>query len=299
MKVRTDYVSNSSSSSFIVACADGYLEKILKDVAKACEDKKSQWHDYGLVKRNFRILDFCVNTFQLLFLGSLKLDTKIEKLKIDDFKKQYVGDDLKDENMKKVCESQAESFWNDFKKHIKQAKKSNCDEWIKREYGRDSYDKVNDEITHVKDIIAERIVVSNDVMTNTFRRYHFKDAVGNEYPQSEEDIKSRVESIVEFSKKHTLDESYFDETCHASDIYQITQDTIDNTRDLIAAGHKIIFDDWEDLDKLEKKIKDGDIVFALRVARDGDGYGDFYIYTEKSSGCIDEVSGLEIVGWLD
>ena len=157
---------------------------------------------------------------------------------------------------------------------------------------------MKEEIIHYNDIIAERIVVSNDVMTNTFSRYHFKDQNGNEFPARKEDIDRRVANIIDLARKQTEDHDYFMETCHAPDIYQITQDTIDNTRELIAAGHKITFDKWEDLDALEKRIKSDEIVFALRIARDGDGYGDFYIYSENDT-CIDNVSGLEYIGCLD
>lgn len=299
MRIRTDFVSNSSSSSFICACAAGYAEKIFKEIAKSCEDKKSEWHNYGLAKRNFRILDFCVNTYQLLFLGSLYLDTKKNVWTIDDFKKRYCGEECNDSNYTEDMKKQVVNLWNGFKKNIEKAHEPNCDEWLSREYSRDSYDSMKDKITHYQDIIAERVIVSNDAMTNIFARYHFKDKNGNEFPSCKEDIERRIENIIDIAKKQVNDYDYFTEAYHIPDIYQITQDTIDNTRELIAAGYKITFDKWEDLDSLENKITSGDIVFALRVARDGDGYGDFYIYTENESGCIDDVPGLETIGCLD
>lgn len=300
MKARSDFVSNSSSSSFIVACAAGYADKIFKEIAKSCEDKKSEWHNYGLAKRNFRILDFCVNTYQLLFLGSLFLETKKNTWTFEDFKKRWDDEECTDASLREALDKQAIDSWNDFKKSIDKAHVPKCDdEWLSREYGRDSFDAVKEEITHYEDIIAERIVVSNDVMTNTFARYHFKDQNGNELPLRKEDIDRRVANIIDLSRKQAEDHDYFMEAYHSPDIYQITQDTIDNTRELIAAGHKITFDKWEDLDSLEKKIKTGDIVFAMRVARDGDGYGDFYIYTEKESGYIEDISGLEHIVCLD
>lgn len=298
MKIRSGFVSNSSSSSFIVACAEGYLEKILKDIAKSCEDRKSQYHDYGLVKRNFRILDFCVNTYQLLFLGTLLVRTEVKKWTFDDFKKRYDTIDCRDERMKKLMEDQAKHSWNDFKRHIDQAHKPGCEKWIEQHYGRDSYDELNDEITHFNDIMAERIVVSNSIMQSTFHRYHFTDADGNERPQSKEETDLRVSNIVEMARQQVGSTCHYN-TSYSPDIYRITQDTIDNTRELIAAGHKLVFDDWEKLDVIEKMLKSGDAVFALRVARDGDGYGDFYIYTENDSGCIGNINGLETIGCMD
>ena len=159
-------------------------------------------------------------------------------------------------------------------------------------------DELNDEITHFNDIMAERIVVSNSIMQSTFHRYHFTDADGNERPQSKEETDLRVSNIVEMARQQVGSTCHCD-TSYSPDIYRITQDTIDNTRELIAAGHKLVFDDWEKLDVIEKMLKSGDAVFALRVARDGDGYGDFYIYTENDSGCIGDINGLETIGCMD
>ena len=299
MKMRNDFVSNSSSCSFVVACNSEHIDTILKSIAKSCEDKGSKYHDASLVKRNLRILDFCVNTYQLLFLGSLKLGTEIQKRKLDDFKKMHQDDRCQDEHFKKALEAQALSSWEHFKKSIACAHEPGCDEWTAKTYGRDSYDAVNDEITHYRDIIVSRVVVSNNVMSSTFSRYHFKDASGNERPPTPEEVKCRVENIISLSKKVASEYSCFEETSNSPDIYQVTQDTIDNTRELIAAGYEIEFDKWEDLSKLENMVKSGDTVFAVRVARDGDGYGDFYIYTENESGCIGYVPGLATIGCID
>ena len=254
MKIRNDFVSNSSSSSFIVACAAGYAKKTFKDIAKSCEDKRSEHHDYGLVKRNLRILDFCVNTYQLLFLGSLFLETKKRTWTFEEFKNGWNDEDCNDASLREALDKQAIDSWNDFKKNIDKAHAPKCDdEWLLKEYGRDSFDAVKEEITHYEDIIAEIIVVSNDVMTNTFARYHFKDQNGNELSSRKEDIDRRVANIIDLARKQVNDNDYFMEAYHMPDIYQITQDTIDNTRELIAAGYKMTFDKWEDLDDLEKK----------------------------------------------
>ena len=75
MKIRSDYVSNSSSSSFIVALPKDYeFKKFIKDVARSCV-ANPDWDGYKkedidrIKGMNIRNLDYCLNTHELLFLG--------------------------------------------------------------------------------------------------------------------------------------------------------------------------------------------------------------------------------------
>lgn len=276
MKVRCDFVSNSSSCSFVIACQSQYLDAIAKDIAKSCVGKKSSSQNKELVARNRRILDFCLNTYQLAFLGSLV--TKTEKIiyNLDYFI------DLCDNNS-----TDGENMWNSYKEDFLKAKNDpDCYEWLKRRYAHDEYDADKDEIVHYEDITAEGVVISNEMMQRYFERYHFND-------NDKTLIDKRVKHLVEVAEWHSKE--YVDNVLGDVYIYKITQDTIDNTRDLINAGHKVNFEKWEDLDSLEAKIKNGDAIFYVRIARDGDGYGDYYIYCEDEGEGIDGVSGIEIL----
>lgn len=47
--------------------------------------------------------------------------------------------------------------------------------------------------------------------------------------------------------------------------YEVTTDTVLNTRELIAAGLKMRFDDWEkDLDKIEHMLNEGKKIYVIQ-----------------------------------
>ena len=190
MKVRSDFVSNSSSSSFVVACKKQYLDAIVKDLSKACSCKKSYGHNPKLAATNRRILDFCLNTYQLLFLGSLVIDTKKETYNLEYFNNICKKHSKSDSGLK---------FWNDYKKEMTKAKNDpNCYPWIKKEYGRDIYDEDKDEAIHFTDVVASEIVVSNNVMEYRFNRYRYG-------PDTPEIILNRVESLIDAAKLNVAD----------------------------------------------------------------------------------------------
>jgi hypothetical protein len=76
MKIRTDYVSNSSSSSFIVVCDADYSKKELIDdltvasVARVDEYTKDWVDNYK--DHNFSVLNYRLNMVECLFIGSIK-----------------------------------------------------------------------------------------------------------------------------------------------------------------------------------------------------------------------------------
>lgn len=282
MKARTDFVSNSSSSSFVVACKKEFLKDIAKDLARACVNKRDKYHDKELSKNNQCILDFCLKTFQLVFLGKLLIETKEETYSLDYFKRIWA--------IPKI--TLAEEAWKRYKSILESIKSGKeKDSWAKKVYDLDEYDAETDTAKHFEKVYAKDIVVSNSVMASDFNRYHYSNR-----PDSKETIKERVQRIIDFAKdKVKRDSNEIEDYFEAIDIYQITKDTIDNTRNLIAQGYRVELKDWEDLDTLDAKLDSGESIFYVRIANSGDGYGDFYIYCEDGADGLAGVSGIEVL----
>ena len=63
-----------------------------------------------------------------------------------------------------------------------------------------------------------------------------------------------------------------------SDIFVIDKDTIKLTRLMLKKNMKMRFEKWEDIDKLEKMLDDGETIIGIRVANHGDGMDSDTIY---------------------
>lgn len=286
MRTRADFVSNSSSSSFVVACQKQYLDDVIKDLSRAC-CSGSRKYNKDLKKRNSTILDFCLHTFQLAFLGELLLETKKEEYSIEAFKKMWSDSAVskEDDFYKKE--------WEHYKADLEKIRLGkHISPWVKRDYELDTYDPTTDTAVHYEKVYVKDVVVSNDVMEYSFKRYHFAGASAD----SDETIRDRVKTLIKFAKsKKRRDWREDEDFTSGIDIYRITQDTIANTRDLISQGWQVDLEKWQDLDALEAKLGGGDAVFYVRIAHSGDGYGDFYIYCEDEADGIDGISGIEIL----
>lgn len=206
MKIRNDFVSNSSSSSFIVAVNDGYdFYKMTDDIAKNCVSKVDFDCDEDYVSSiyndNVANLRYCLKNNVLMFLGR--------------------------------CKGYA--------------------------------DKYND-----MDSLSE-VVLNTRVID-----YHLYDFRHNLEP--DDDLRKRIDEVLnEVSRCRNT--AYFSgiQTYHVN-MYSITRQTVEITRKMLELGYKIEFDEWEDLDALEKRFENGERLYRIYLSHGGDGQDDRSVY---------------------
>lgn len=248
MKIRSDYVSNSSSSSFVVVLTKNYaFEDFIKDVVKACSDDKDYEYSEEFVKEldkmNHRNLDYCLNTYELLFLGSFKAGTFTTKITgkkwIDEFKTDMKNMDADPDFPKPKVLSESD-----------------------------------DEIEIEEPIIACGITVDAETMHYSIVGWHNKDV------ESDQEYRKRVvKNIVECAKKCSDENCQSYSRANYMGLYEITMNTIENTERLIAEGYSVDLDKWcLDLDALKKRIEDGDRIFGIEMNQGGDGQDSKSIY---------------------
>ena len=283
MKTRQDFVSNSSSCSFVVAINSTYpVKDFAKDLGKACTNSKDEYHDKELTNRNRRILDFCLNTYQLLFLGSIDVGTYEDVVKKADFYDPQDPDDREPRILEGLKE-----IWDNCLDQYKRAKAAPKGSYLSKCSERDWINEAEDEIHHFYDQQAARIIVDNDTMHYDFSRFHYSDEKSKDrYDEKPDQVKQRVKQIMKWAKQ-SCDPKH---EGRQSDCYAITMDTILNTRNLIKSGIKVNLDKWEDRDDLERRLKAGEQLFGIRIAHSGDGYGSYYIYSEENASGIDHLA---------
>lgn len=270
MKTRIDFVSNSSSCSFIIAVNSNYsIEALAKDIAKATVAKKDEWHDPKLEGENRSTLLFCMSTYHLAWFGGVILGRYVQTQNRQNYIELF-GDD---------------ECWNEDVEAIEEVK-SNPKKFSKyqREFYKNStYDKKNEEIVNDEDICVYAPIMSDKEMNHSWYDTDKQKAI-------------RLIKIAKdiWKKQHNISTIEIQ-----PEIYQISKQTLDNTRLLMKLGYKFDFTDTgtdKSIDDLEKMIGNGDKLFYIRQAHSGDGRGDYYIYCEEGAHGLSDISGIEVIG---
>lgn len=289
--MRSDFVSNSSSCSFVIALDKEYkLKDFARDLANSCANPEYERHNKDLADRNYRILDFCLNTYELAFLGTWKLRTDEHVYSRKDMDDLFLGrldkcnvNDNADisETLKTQLLQQAEEQWNYELDCIKNAKDPDCDQYFKKLVDRNYVDQ-NGKLHMFDDIYVEGCAVDSDCMRYDFDRY------GYDRDESEDNIRQRIKDLKKFAEnwadcRKTIGQSHV--RCYA-----ITMNTVKNTRNLLNAGFNLEFNGNMKLDDIERRLKAGEQIFTIHIGHDGEGYGNFEIYCEKGANGLDDVA---------
>lgn len=269
MKTREDFVSNSSSSSYVFSInfKKYDFDLFVENVCMQCDGNAKLGKkpaDSRLYADNRAILEYCLRYYELLHLGTVTLSREREI-----YRRGY------DYNGKKVV-NQNELDCTPFC----MIKKDYIDSRIPDRYNEENATArmiSDDELEYEHDKISEpSVTVTKHYMEDVIRcawRSNAKNPAGKR--------RERVKKILEvLDVVDKLDGEAW-RSPYMSSIYSITLNTVMNTRDLIAAGYKVKLERWEDLDAIEARLKAGETVFHVECGDSGEGEEDTRLFSEN------------------
>lgn len=269
MKTRNDFVSNSSSCSFVVAIPseDKYKFKdFVKDIVKDCaadKNEKSEMTKEAVDKLNdfnARNLDYHLNSSELLFLGTLRVNDKQYTVVRPDLNDKKYADGERDYNYDT-------ELFNELQRDIK-----------KKSFGKGTGEKLveatEDKVTVSYPVYASSIAFPALDMEYFTGHYSFIDPA-KETKKDRKHAAEQIINLVNFIKNPEDSDLYHFINTHT---YFISKNTIWNTRALLESKADIVFDEWEDLDALEKRLDEGQRLFVIRQNNGGDGWDSDAVY---------------------
>lgn len=282
MKIRRDFVSNSSSSSFVVAVNKEYdLASFCKDLAKASVNKHDKYHNDTVEKMNEANAFFNLFHNELVFLGQYLIETREDTYAKKDLPIKINDACTFDQTEWDRCKRNIEK-WEALKDKPDDDYHKICMKFASKDYIDDN------EVLHTfYDYYVGLIAVDMSDFFDIKRSDWFEDLIakgeGSEQQVKlyEEQKVKRLDAIKALCRQHKrLEYGESSAYVHFPRTYQITKSTIKNTRDMIAAGLHVELDKWENLDELEKRLDAGQKLFCIHNNYQGDGWDKDAIYSE-------------------
>ena len=265
MKTRIDFVSNSSSCSFIIAIGKNFpLNKFIDEACKGClkhaDEDDSDWFVIQQNEFNNAVLNYHLRASELVYLGGLDIGPMQSVFTKDDDHFSYLKEDIAKQTL-----------------FVDERVIENTDEKI---------------VIETNDVIYGMAVPKHYVNYIT-SEYHWND----DYACDIEKQKKAAKAIFDFAKNYS--DAKTDYKCRSdSNTYFISRNTIWNTRALIAAGYNVELDGWMDLDKLDKMLQDGDQIFSIRINNGGDGVDEDALFTFggwDGEDVLDDINGVQVL----
>ena len=265
MKTRIDFVSNSSSCSFIIAIGKNFtLNDFIKETCdgclKHCDEDDNDLFVISQNEYNNAVLNYHLRASELLYLGGLKIGNIKTTVSKDDEYFSYLKDNISKQLL----------------------------------YDERVIENTDDYVVIETDDVVYGMAIPKRYVEYVTMEYHWND----DYKCDIEKQKNAAIEIVKFAKNYSDHKADY-KSRYNSNTYFISRSTIWNTRALIAAGYEVELEKWMDLGKLDKMLQNDDKIFNIRVNNGGDGVAEDALFTFggwDGEDVFENMSGVEVLG---
>ena len=250
--IRQDFVSNSSSTSFMVLVEKSNISKYINALSEKCEDRKSQYHIDNLVNINRSILNYSYYNLRALYVGGLV----------------YYQDD------KLYLES---AFTKDqYSYYLKLIENKKDNDYCHVKFAKNKKDLI---LTHFDYVWNMVLPITNNAYNwiNMDCKNNKKESFLDYISKIIEDYKIKRWNRIRLTVKDNL---YYGTKLPDFSTFVIDRNTINVTKYLLKCGCNLNVNNWN-IEELDEIIKDDNVIFNIDMCYEGDGLNEDTIYNEN------------------